>query len=144
MRSALPVIVAACAYAVYHVAQKLTPAGANPFLTLAVSFATASLGCLALYATGAHGTLVEEASRLTWTSPAVGVAVLAIETSFLLAYRQGWAIGLASLTVTVAVTLLLLPIGRFAFGEPLGWLALSGAGLSLAGMALLLRQAAPH
>jgi drug/metabolite transporter (DMT)-like permease len=142
VRTVLPIVVAACAYALYHVAQKLTPPDANPFLTLAGSFAAATAGCLILFAASRHDPLSVELSKLGWSSPAVGAAVLAIETSFLIAYRQGWKIGLTSLAVTVAVTVLLIPIGRVFFGERLTWVALSGAGLSLAGLALVASQSA--
>jgi hypothetical protein len=140
----LPLVCAVLGNLLYHVAQKMTPSQANPFLALAVSFGTASLGCLVLYLATSGRAVGADFAQLTWTSVALGLSVIVIETGFLLAYRAGWRIGLTSLVVTVSLTLLLLPVGRAFFGEKLGWATLAGAAVSLAGLGLLTLQAAPR
>jgi drug/metabolite transporter (DMT)-like permease len=141
--AALPVFFAIAGNVLYHCAQKSTPPQANPFLSLGVSFGTASLGCLVLYlATGGRG-LGADLGALSWTSVALGLSVIVIELGFLLAYRSGWRIGLLSLVVTISLTLVLLPIGRVFFGERLGLATLAGVAVSLVGLALITLQAAP-
>lgn len=144
MRSALPLACAVLGNVLYHLAQKLTPAQANPFLSLAVSFGTAAAGCALLYAATSGRALASDLGALSWTSAALGVSVIVIEVGFLLAYRSGWRIGLLSLVVTVSLTLLLLPIGRAFFGERLGWQGAAGVALSLAGLGLITLSAAPR
>ncbi len=143
MKAALPLACAVLGNLLYHLAQKLTPAQVNPFLALAVSFGTASVGCALIYAATAGTAWRADASLLTWTSVALGVSVIVIESGFLLAYRSGMRIGLTALIVTISVTVLLLPVGRAFFGERLNWTGAAGVVVSLAGLSLLALQSAP-
>ncbi len=144
MKIWLPVVCAVLGNVLYHCAQKLTPAQANPFLALAVSFGTASLGCALLYFLTSGRDVRADLGALSWTSFALGLSVIVIETGFLLAYRSGWRIGLTSLVVTVSLTLMLLPLGRVFFNERLSAAALIGVAVSLAGLGLITLQAAPR
>jgi hypothetical protein len=141
---AVPLLCAVLGNILYHLSQKLTPAQANPFLSLAISFAAASLGCLFLYIATSGRNVVADISVLSWTTIGLGLSVIVIETGFLLAYRAGWRIGLLSLVVTVCQTAILLPIGRALFGDRVGWTTLAGVAVSLAGLGLITWQAAPR
>jgi drug/metabolite transporter (DMT)-like permease len=137
MRFALPVMLAVLGNVLYHASQKLTPLQANPFLSVAASFATASLLALCVFALTRTASFGVELGRLSWTAVGLGVAVVVIESSFLIAYRLGWKIGVTSLVVTAGQTALLLPMGRLFFSErvsPAGWL---GVLLSVVGLALI-------
>jgi hypothetical protein len=144
VRTALPVLCAVLGNVLYHCAQKLTPAQANPFLTLAVSFGAASAGCLALYfAAGGKG-LRADAAGLSWTALGLGASIIIIELGILMAYRAGWRIGVTSLVVTVGLTAILLPVGRLFFAEQLTWTGAAGVALSLVGLGLITLQARPQ
>ncbi|HZQ92067.1 MAG TPA: EamA family transporter [Terriglobales bacterium] len=124
---------------VYHVAQKSTPRGANPFLSLAVSFGTAALACLLLLlATDRRSASSQGLGQLNWTSLALGASVLAVEVGFLLAYRNGWRINVASLISNSVVSLVLIVIAALFFGERASGRTLAGVGLCLGGLWLLL------
>jgi drug/metabolite transporter (DMT)-like permease len=58
----------------------------------------------------------------------------------LLTYRVGWNISLASITCSVAVALVLLPIGVFAFKEQLSLKNIIGLALCLAGLFLVTKK----
>lgn len=140
MRFYAPVLLAVLGNLLYHSSQRLTPAAANPFLSVGVSFSAAAALCFILYKATGGGPAAADLRALSWTSLGLGAAVVVIETSFLIAYRLGWPVGLAGLTVTALQTALLIPIGRVFFHErltPMGW---AGVALCLAGLALLALQ----
>lgn len=132
-----PVAAAALGYLLYHFSQRLTPSGVHPFLTVGLSFALASALSLAIFAATRAKPLADELKAVNWTAAGVGCAVVVIEAGFLLAYRWGWPVGVTSLTVAAAQTVLLLPLGYLALGERLSAQALLGAALCLAGLALI-------
>lgn len=52
-----------------------------------------------------------ELSKLNWTAPTLGLAVVALEVGYILTYRAGWKINTASLVTNIALAILLLFIG---------------------------------
>jgi multidrug transporter EmrE-like cation transporter len=122
----------------YHIAQKLTPSGANPVLAITVTYLTALIVCLVILALVPPKPSLPTALRqLTWSSYALAFAIVGIEFGFLLAFRAGWNISLAALFVNGAGTLLLAPIGLIFFKEKLSPLNLVGMLLCLVGLVLM-------
>ena len=113
MRFYAPIVAAVLGNLLYHSSQRLTPQAVPPLLTV--------------------GSL----SKLLWGGLRLGFAVAIIETSFLLAYRAGWLVGIAGVVVAAGQTALLLPLGYFLLGERLAPAAWAGLGLCLAGLALI-------
>lgn len=132
-----PILVAVLANVLYHVSQKLTPAAAPPLLTIGLSFATASALALAGFALTGRLGWTEGVRSLSWTTAGLGVAVVVIETSFLIAYRKGWPVGITGLVVVAGQTALLIPVGRLFFTERLPFAAWLGAALCAAGLTLI-------
>jgi drug/metabolite transporter (DMT)-like permease len=123
---------------VYHLAQKTTPEGAHPMLALAVSYAAASIICLAFIPIfPLQGGLVESLHKLNLSSLLLGLAVVGIETGYLLSYRAGWQISRVSLVGNTAVAILLLPIGFLLFSEKLTLQEILGVLACLVGLFLL-------
>jgi multidrug transporter EmrE-like cation transporter len=60
-----------------------------------------------------------------------------IEIGFVLAYRAGWQISLASVSVNVAIAVILIPLGLVFFRESLTRANLVGLALCLTGLVLL-------
>jgi drug/metabolite transporter (DMT)-like permease len=130
----------------YHIFQKSIPGGANPILSLTVTYAVALIGSIILlpiYQIKAEGVrlsefnLLLEFSRLNWTSFVLGVAIIGLELGFLLAYRAGWNISLASLFSNTVVSLLLIPAGLLFFQEKLNIYHAAGIVLCVAGLILV-------
>lgn len=122
----------------YHIFQKAIPAGVNPLVSLMVTYlvaATASLILLPLFPL--QSDLASEFRKVNWASVALGAAIIGLELGFLLAYRQGWNISLASLVANTTVALILIPVGLMFFKEHLTPLNILGAVLALAGLILV-------
>ena len=124
----------------YHVAQKNMPGGVSPFAPLAAAFAIATLSCLLLMVfTKQNVRTLFSWQDLNWSSLALGIAVVMIETGYLVAYRVGWKLNRAALTSNVVVAILLIPLGAILFQEHVSFRMAAGASLCIAGLILLVR-----
>ena len=129
---------AAVSTALYHLVQKLTPANANPALTLTITYLTSALLCLALIPFyPLQDGLSASLKQLNWTSVGLGFALVGLEIGFLLAYRVGWDISLAALIANVAVTLLLVPIGLLFFKEKVSPVNIVGIVVCIVGLIMV-------
>jgi uncharacterized membrane protein len=121
----------------YHLAQKTTPAGVHPVATMIVSYAVSLLCCLLLLPFWPSPASPAPWRAFSWSAVALGPAILGIELGFLLAYRAGWKISVASLTASVTLALLLAPIGVLAYDESWSPQRTLGLVLCLVGLFLL-------
>jgi uncharacterized membrane protein len=130
----------ACTVA-YHIVLKLTPAGANPLLSLLVTYAAvaALFGVLLLAAPGAFEWR-QEIRLLNWTAVALAVAIVGLDLGFLFLYRSGYAVSLGALVTQSAAALLLLFVGVAAFRERLSPANAVGLVLCIAGLWLVNRR----
>jgi uncharacterized membrane protein len=125
----------------YHVFQKLTPGTVNPVLSLAATYGTAMILCLALLPLfPLQAGLRASLRTLPWTSFALALAVTGLELGFLLAYRAGWNISLGAAVSNVVVAIMLVPIGLLAFREKLSATNMIGVALCLVGLVLIGRR----
>ena len=122
----------------YHVFQKVTPSNVNPMLALAVTYLVAAVICLALLPAFPLTTgLWASIKQLNWASYGLAAAVVGLELGFLLAYRAGWDISLASLVSNVTVSMILLPIGLLLFKEKIAPVNSVGIGVCILGLFLV-------
>ena len=122
----------------YHLFQKVTPGTAHPLLALAVTYAAATILCLALLPVFPLGTSLGEALRqLNWASVALALAVAGIEVGFLLAYRAGWNISLGALVANTVVATILVPIGLLLFAERISLVQVVGICACIGGLFLI-------
>lgn len=130
----------ACTVA-YHLVLKLTPAGANPLLSLMVTYALGALafGALMLASPGAFEWR-QEVRLLNWTAIALAGAVVGLDLAFLYLYRSGFELSLAALVTQSAAALLLLTIGVAVFREKLSAANAVGLVLCLVGLWLVNRR----
>jgi len=125
----------------YHVAQKSNPADAPPLLSLLVTYAIAFVATALLLPLSPERMPSREGlARLNWASVGVGVAIVAVELGVLLAYRAGWRMSVASLTVNSALALVLVPVGVAVYRERLSAANVAGLALCLAGLVLVARK----
>ena len=132
----VPVIMIIGGGVLYHVCQKATPVGLNPFLALAISFGLASAGCVGLFV-GRQGFAISELHRVNWTTIALAAALMLIESGYLIGYRAGLKLNLASFACNNMIALVLLAIGTFYYGESFTFRTGSGMVLCVAGLLLL-------
>jgi hypothetical protein len=132
----IPVIMIIGGGVLYHVCQKATPVGLNPFLALGISFGLASLGCLGLFI-AKQGLGASELHRVNWTTIALAAALMLIESGYLIGYRVGLKLNLASFACNNTIALVLLGVGTFCYGESFSLRTGSGMMLCVAGLLLL-------
>lgn len=125
----------------YHLVLKVTPAGANPLLSLLVTYALVTLlfGAVLLVSPGGFEWR-QEIRQLNWTALALAVVIVGLDLAFLLMYRSGVAVSLGALITQSAAALLLLAIGVAAFKERLSVANAVGLVLCLAGLWLVNRR----
>lgn len=125
----------------YHLVLKVTPAGANPLLSLLVTYALVTLlfGAVLLVSPGGFEWR-QEIRQVNWTALALAVVIVGLDLAFLLMYRSGVAVSLGALITQSAAALLLLAIGVAAFKERLSVANAVGLVLCLAGLWLVNRR----
>ncbi len=122
----------------YHLVLKLTPAGVNPFLSLAVTFAIGSLAFIGIYAVTPGSAPVREAlGQLNWTTLALAAVIVLLDLSFLMLYRSGFEVSLGQLITQSSAALLLLLLGVAFFAEKLTLPNIGGILLCVAGLWLI-------
>jgi multidrug transporter EmrE-like cation transporter len=125
----------------YHVVLKLTPVGANPYLSLAVTYAVTTAVFLAVYAAAPGPAPLRSAlGELNWTALALGVAVVFLDLGFLMLYRGGFDVSLGQLITQSAGALLLLLVGVAFFAEKLSLVNVGGILLCVVGLWLINRK----
>jgi drug/metabolite transporter (DMT)-like permease len=132
----IPVIMIIGGGVLYHVCQKATPAGVDPFLALCISFGLASLGCLGLFV-GKQGLARPQLHLVNWTSIALAGALMVIESGYLIGYRAGLKLKVTSFACNNMIALVLLGVGTFFYGESFTFRTGSGMALCVAGLLLL-------
>lgn len=133
---ALPVIMILLGGVVYHLAQKSTPSRVDPFLSLAASFSLTAAACLAIFLAGGKA-FGAELRKINWTAFALAAALLAIESGYLIGYRNGLKLNITSLACNTAIAIALFAIGVIAYGEGVSPRVVIGGALCLLGLALI-------
>ena len=112
-----PIAIVVAANTLYNICTKQTPADANAFFSLAVTYLAAAACSLGLYFAGAHDRVAVEVSRLNWTSLALGAVVVALEFGYICIYRAGWKVNAASLTANICLACVLVAVGALLYHE---------------------------
>lgn len=131
----LPLVMIIGGGVLYHVCQKATPTTLDPFLALCISFGLASLVCLGLFATR-EGFSATQLRRVNWTSVALALGLVMIESGYLIGYRAGLKLNITSFVCNNLIALVLLVVGTFLYREI--FTARTGAGMLLCVTGLLL------
>jgi drug/metabolite transporter (DMT)-like permease len=134
----LPLLLTVGATTLYHVAQKSVSSQVNPMLSVTVNYVTALAVSLLILPFYPGNSLRASWKNLNWASVAVGVAIVGIELGFVVVYRAGWRISVASLIANVATALLLVGIGLVLFREHLSGRSAVGIALCIAGLGLVM------
>jgi multidrug transporter EmrE-like cation transporter len=132
--------IAIAATVAYHLVLKVTPAGVNPYLSLAVTYAVVTVAFSAVYLLAPGATPWRAAfSELNWTALGLGIAVVFLDLGFFMLYRGGFDVSLGQLITQSAGALLLLLIGVAFFAEKLSLVNVAGILLCIAGLWMVSR-----
>jgi multidrug transporter EmrE-like cation transporter len=130
--------IAIAATVAYHVVIKLTPLGANPYLSLGVTYAVTTVIFLAVYSVAPGPAPLRAAlGELNWTAIALGIVVVFLDLGFMMLYRGGFDVSLGQLITQSAGALLLLVIGVAFFAEKLTLVNIGGILLCVIGLWLV-------
>jgi multidrug transporter EmrE-like cation transporter len=133
--------IAIAATVAYHVVMKLTPAAANPYLSLAVTYAVVTVAFAVVYTALPGPAPVREAfGQLNWTAVVLGLTVVGLDLGFLMLYRGGFEVSLGALVTQSAAALLLLLLGVAFFAEKLSLVNIAGILLCIAGLWLINKE----
>lgn len=125
---------------VYHLGLRAVPREANPAVATLAAYLIATVATAAtLPALAKDVPLMQGFRVLNWSTVVVGVAIVAIELGYLLAYRAGWTLSTASVTANVSLAVVLLGIGTVAFREPWSLSRVAGVGFCVIGLWLVNR-----
>lgn len=122
----------------YNLAQKLQPTTTNPFLILTITYLVAAGFSIVLYRLVPGGDT--DVSAIFIPAACLGGAVVVAELGFLLIYRSGWNISIASVVSTVAAAIFLLPVGAIFLQEKLSQANIVGILLCLVGLFLAIQK----
>lgn len=117
----------------YNIAQKNQPTDVHPFQILSIAYLIAAVVSVAVYRGFPE---MGDTSFKHSLLPAIGLgmAVVFVELGFLLVYRSGWGIGLASTVSNVAASAVLLPVGVLFLQDKIAPVNLLGIVLCLIGL----------
>ena len=130
--------VAIAATVAYHIVMKLTPVGANPYLSLAVTYAVVTATFAVVYvALPGPAALRVAFGQLNWTALALGAVVVFLDLGFLMLYRGGFDVSLGQIITQSAAALLLLAVGVAFLNEKLSMINIGGILLCIVGLWLI-------
>src|SRR5262245_36066191 len=137
----LPIAMVVFGGALYHVAQKSVPRTVNPFAAIIIAYAIGiAIGAVGLAFDRSGGALLDSVKDSNWAVVALGAGALIIEVGFLLAYRAGWNVSVASVVTNIGVAVILIPIGLFVFKEHLSLRSAAGIACCLLGLYLITKK----
>jgi multidrug transporter EmrE-like cation transporter len=117
----------------YQLAVKAVPRDSNPFGVLILVYGLAMIACVALAPLAGKPIAFADMKRfLSWPACLLALAVVGIEVGYLLAYRNGWTLGITFAVTSVAAVTLLALLGAAWFGEHIDGKRVLGLVLALA------------
>ena len=135
-----PVALIVGADVVYQVCAKKLSTHASPLAALGTTYIVSALACAVLFElTVPEGHIWQELTQVHIPAVIVGISIAGLEVGTIYMYRAGWQMNTGFLTYTACISVLLLFIGAFVYGEPLGWVKLAGVVLTLIGMGCIVK-----
>ena len=120
---------------IYHICQKYTPEKINPMAAMVVTYATAlSVSLIIFFIYPSRESFIDSFKEVNWASFVLGITIVGLEVGFLLVYRSGGNISLASLIANVILAVLLVPVGLLMFKEHISAKNVIGIVLSIIGI----------
>lgn len=133
-----PIIIVITANTFYNISTKSTPGGINAFASLSITYLVAALLSVVMFwVTDHQKNFLAEISKTNWTSPVLGIAVVALEFGYISIYRAGWKISRASLVANIGLAVVLLILGIFFYRENISARQIIGMLVCLAGLFLI-------
>ncbi|EFR42878.1 hypothetical protein [Dialister micraerophilus] len=133
----IPFLVVVTGNSFYHFLSKSISQYLNPFLGLTVTYGFAFLLSIGLFLFTRTDNFSIEISKLNWVNFAMGAAVLAIESGWIILYRSGCDISKGSLFANICISTVLFLLGFFFFHESITIKKFIGLAVCLIGVYLM-------
>ena len=135
-----PLALVVLANTVYNICTKSTPANANTFLSLTVTYLIAGAISALVYFIGSPGAqLGAELKKLNWSAVALAISIVALECGYIFVYRAGWKMNVASLTGNICLACVLVVVGALLYRESISPRQIAGMAVCALGLVLLSR-----
>ena len=135
----LPILLVVGAEILYHMSSKATPNDINPLASIAMSYMVGITAALLMYfITSPVKNLAFEYKHLNWSAFTLGISIVLMEFGYIMVYKVGWDINIASLICNATLALVLIAIGALIYKEELSIRQLIGVFLCLIGFVLIL------
>ena len=122
----------------YNICAKSTPAQANPFASLMLTYLVgAAISLILFFAAKPENGLLKSIGSLNWTSIVLGISIVGLEFGYIMAYRAGWNVGTASLVANIILAVFLIFVGMLLYHETISIKQLAGIALCVAGLVLI-------
>jgi|SRR5579859_3822384 len=121
-----------------QLAQRMMPAGANPFTIVAIVYFLGMIACALLAPrVGAPIGLADTVLLRHWQVWVLTGSIVGIEVGYLLVYRVGWPIGTTTGITYTTTMVLLAAISATCFSEDISARRAAGLALAIGGVWLL-------
>ncbi|WP_407378779.1 EamA family transporter [Methanobrevibacter sp.] len=133
-----PMLLVILANTMYNICAKSTPGDVDPFATLIVTYFIAMIITVILFfAIARPENALFELSKINWTSIVLGVAIVGLETGYILIYRAGWNVSNASVVANICLACTLLVVGYVVYKENISLTQILGIIICIIGLILV-------
>ena len=133
-----PILLVIGSNTVYNICAKSTPAEANSFVSLSITYLVGALLYTdMLFLTSAGKDYFVELKKLNWASVVLGASVVALEFGYIAIYRAGWKVSVGSLVANIGLAVILILVGVIFYKELISIKQICGIMLCLGGLLLL-------
>ena len=137
----LPIICAVIVNTLYHICAKHIPSAVNPMAMLVSTYAIATaVSFTAFIISSQGGNFIAEVRQITWAPVALGFCVVGFELCYIMIYRVGWNISLASLISNIAMAMALLAVGIVLYKEHINSNQVIGIVLCIVGLIFVTKK----
>ena len=134
----LSMIIAILSIVCYQVLQKNISASVNPIVSHLITYSVALAVTIILYfAIPQKQGIIESVKNANYSSYLLGIVCVGIEVAFLLIYRSGWKLGIASIFSSSVVNVILISTGILIYREHISWINMIGILLCTIGITLI-------
>lgn len=132
-----PILIVVGANTLYHICAKSTPEGISPFASLALTYLVAGIvSFIMFFLTSGQKNILQEMAKANWATYLLAASIVFLEFGYILVYRVGWQVSVASLVCNIAVAVILLFAGVLLYKEVITFRQM--AGILICGVGLFL------
>lgn len=133
-----PIMIIVASNVMYNICQKSTSNNVNPFAALLVTYSVAALTSFVLFITTNKGKFSDaEFGKINWASIVLGIVIVGLETGYILAYRNGWAMNRVSVTANITLAVILIFVAAILYKETITVKQIIGIAVCAGGLMLI-------